>query len=377
MKKVRYLISLLLVLTLILCACGNTADKTSKEENVITGEENRTDNEGTEENNVEKLKPGILLCGEMHSDQTCIDNELKRWGEFYAKGARHLFMEQTYALIGYINEWMHVDSDDILEEVFADLTGTAACSPQMMDFFRRIKKDYPETIFHSTDIGHQYASTGARYVKKLEDEGKKDTEEYKRAVENNESGEKFYAIGNYETIESANFREQKMVEYFIKEYEALSDEFVMGIYGWGHMEIESTHCYCGSDPQLVNQLIDKYGDLVQVEGMTWIDPVSTEKVVINGKEYDAEYYGEFDISAYGLDIEKYRIWKIDNAYEDLKNSPSYDDYFYVCDCPFKVQDNEIYLIEYIYFGGEIERIAYKSDIVDYDGSPALHGISVE
>ena len=69
---------------------------------------------------------------------------------------------------------------------------------------------------------------------------------------------------------------------------------------WGHMEIESTHCYCGSDPQMVNQLIDKY-----------------------------------------------------------------------------TQDNEIYLIDYIYFSGKIERIAYKSDdIVDYDGSPALHGITV-
>ena len=68
MKKVRYLISLLLVVTLLLCACGNTADKTAKEENVITDEENRTDNEDAEENNVEKLKPGIYLCAEMHSD---------------------------------------------------------------------------------------------------------------------------------------------------------------------------------------------------------------------------------------------------------------------------------------------------------------------
>lgn len=356
MKKVKWLLSLLLAVVMLLSACATQGGTATKEE---------------------KLKPGIYLCAELHSMQRCIDNELKRWGEFYAKGARHLFLENTYAAVAYLNEWMHSDSDDILEELMKDLEGTLASSQEMRYFYHTIKENYPETIFHSTDLGHQYESTGARYVKKLEEEGKKDTEEYKRAVENNESGKRFYDSGDYDTVSGANYRESKLVEYFIREYEALSGEFVMGIYGWGHLELDSTHCYEGTDQQMVVQLKEKYGNLIQVEGMTWVDPISTEKLTINEKEYDSEYYGEFDISYWECDIEKFRMWKIENAYEDLKDNSPYDDWFMVYECPFEVKENEIYIIDYVYYDGTIERIVYKSDRVNYDGSPAIHAINID
>lgn len=358
MKKVKWLLSLLLAVVMLLSACATQGGTATKEE---------------------KLKPGIYLCAELHSEQNCLDKELQRWGEFYAKGARHLFMEDTYAFIAYINEWMHTDSDDILNEVFEDLKGTQMASPLMKDFFQKIKSNYPETIFHSTDLGHQYATTGARYVKKLEEEGREDTEEYRRAVENNESGKEFYDLGNYNTLEGSNYRESKLVEYFIKEYEALSGEFIMGIYGWGHLEIESTHCYCGSDPQMVNQLIDKYGDLVQVEGMTWRDPIRTEKMTVKGKEYDATYYGETDTSDWEWKHVEYRVWRLENAYEDLKDCiPDYSFGFLdVCYYPLKVEKDEIYVIDFVDKDGNIDRYYYKSDIYQNEGSPSTLGICVQ
>ena len=52
MKKVKRLIILLLAVVIVLSACSMPAGMASKEE---------------------KLKPGILLCGEMHSDDISID----------------------------------------------------------------------------------------------------------------------------------------------------------------------------------------------------------------------------------------------------------------------------------------------------------------
>jgi hypothetical protein len=326
-----------------------------------------------------KLSAGIYLCAELHSEKECLDKELQRWGEFYEKGARHLFIEDSYSGAQLLNIWMHEDNDDILDQIWEDTKGTQGCSQVSYDFYKTIKRDYPETIFHGTDIGHQYATTGARYVKKLEEEGKEDTEEYRITVENNESGKKFYDLGNYETIESANYREQKMVEYFIREYEALSGEFIMGIYGWGHLELDSTHCCEGTDQQMVIQLKEKYGDLIQVEGMTWRDPISTEKMIVNGKEYDATYFGETDISDWEWTYVKYRVWRLEDSYEDLKDCyPDYSwGYQYVYEYPMKVEKNEIYIMEFEDIEGNTERAYFKSDIVQCEGSPATLGISVE
>lgn len=358
MKKIMRLTAALLATIMLIVGCDYTNNVT---------------------NNNSKLPAGIYLCAELHSEQNCLDKELQRWGEFYAKGARHLFMEQTYAFIAYINEWMHTDSDDILNEVFEDLKGTQMASPLMKDFFQKIKSNYPETIFHSTDLGHQYATTGARYVKKLEDEGREDTEEYRRAVENNESGKEFYDLGDYDTVEGGNYRESKLVEYFIKEYEALSGEFIMGIYGWGHMELDSTHCFEGTDQQLVIQLKEKYGDLVQVEGMTWREPIRTEKMTVKGKEYDATYYGETDTSDWEWKFVEYRVWRLENAYEDLKDcTPDYSIGFWdVCYYPLKVEKDEIYVIDFVDKDGNIDRYYYKSDIYQNEGSPSTLGIYVQ
>ena len=357
MKKLKNILSIILIAVLLLMGCSPM---------------------GVLEVNSSKLQAGIYLCAELHSEQNCLDKELQRWGKFYEKGARHLFIEDSYSGAQLLNIWMHEDNDDILKQIWEDTKGTQGCSQVSYDFYKTIKRDYPETIFHGTDIGHQYATTGARYVKKLEEEGKEDTEEYRITVENNESGKKFYDLGNYETIESANYREQKMVEYFIREYEALSGEFIMGIYGWGHLELNSTHCCDGTDQQMVIQLKEKYGDLVQVEGMMWRDPISTEKMIVNGKEYDATYFGETDISNWEWRYVKYRVWRLEDSYEDLKDcTPDYsigfwDVYYY----PLKVDKDEIYVIDFVDKDGNIDRYYYKSDIYQNEGSPSTLGIYV-
>jgi len=48
----------------------------------------------------------------------------------------------------YLNIWMQSDNDDILNELFYDLTGTQSHVPHTLVFFKRIKNEFPETIFH-------------------------------------------------------------------------------------------------------------------------------------------------------------------------------------------------------------------------------------
>ena len=86
----------------------------------------------------------------------------------------------------------------------------------MWEFFKTIKKSYPETVFHGTDVGHQFETTGARYLEYLEELGLKDSEQYVLASICVEQGKRFSGM---EATDS--YREQMMVENFANAYERI------------------------------------------------------------------------------------------------------------------------------------------------------------
>ena len=143
-----------------------------------------------------EMKQGqIYLYGEVHADVKCLEQELELWGELYANGTRDLFVEMPYYTAAYLNEWMHTESDDILDQLFQDLSGTQNHSQDVLDFYRQIKIDYPETVFHGTDIGHQYDSTGARYLAEMRAAGQSSSEDYALALENIEQRSEERRVG--------------------------------------------------------------------------------------------------------------------------------------------------------------------------------------
>ena len=73
--------------------------------------------------------------------------------------------------------------------------GTYASGAETLDFYRTVKEQCPETVFHGTDVGHQYDSTGARYRDYLEEQGLTDTEDYRLTLEAIEQGEAFTEQG--------------------------------------------------------------------------------------------------------------------------------------------------------------------------------------
>ena len=96
-------------------------------------------------------------------------------------GCAIFFVELPYYTAQYLNLWMQAEDDTILLEVYEDWNGSLSYNELVLDFYRSIKADCPETIFIGTDIGHQYETTGARYEAYLRAEDQLNSEEYKRA----------------------------------------------------------------------------------------------------------------------------------------------------------------------------------------------------
>ena len=192
-------------------------------------------------------KGEIYLYGEEHSKQSILDKELSIWGEYYEKGMRDLFVEFPYTDAQFLNLWMQADDDELLDLQFKDWEGTAGGTEVEKNFLKQIKEQYPETVFHGTDVGHTWERTGPRYLAYLEANGQKDSEEYRRAQENMEQGKRYYEIEATDEASSVRYREDRMVENFRRSYqelEAVRRTDIMGIYGSAHI-VESE--YLNSD----------------------------------------------------------------------------------------------------------------------------------
>ena len=129
------------------------------------------------------------LFGEIHGSEIVNMKEFEIWENFYNSGLRHLFLEIPYFEAQFLNIWMESKDDSILNELWRDNEGTAGNSPFDHDFFAKIKLLCPKTIFHGTDIGHAYGTTGKRFLKTVSS----DSEEYHFAAENIEQGKKSLA----------------------------------------------------------------------------------------------------------------------------------------------------------------------------------------
>lgn len=263
--------------------------------------------------------PGrIYLYGEQHGVDKIMDKEFSLWFDYYHnENMRHLFIEKPYYTAEFLNLWMQADSDDILNTVYEDWVGTLGYNPSYKEFFKRIKRECFETIFHSTDIGHQYETTGQRFLKYLEENGLKGTEKYMLVEEVIEQGRFYYRDNSYDHA----YRERMMVENFIREFDSLSNKNIMGIYGSAHTGLDAT---IGSILTMANQLKERYGDAIYSENLSWlaldIDPYRIDTLIVNGKEYEASYFGKQDLT--GLRNFAYReYWRPENSYVDFKDMP--------------------------------------------------------
>ena len=204
----------------------------------------------------------IRLYGEMHGVKKYHEIEFELWKDLYNEGYRDLFVELPYYSAEFINIWMKQDNDQLLDLFFDEIRGTQYGNKYYHDFFCNIKANCPETVFHGTDVGHQYKTTGARYLNYLEEHGLTDSENYKLAQECIRQGEEYYATRTTNDGISP-VREAYMVTNFRNAYDRCGSGRIMGIYGSYHTDL--------SDPDLMaGQLKSVFGEKISSVKMSSI-----------------------------------------------------------------------------------------------------------
>ena len=355
--KNKKLITIALTILLLLAACSNdpATEQVAAPQDPSTGQ--------------------IYLYGEQHGVDKILSEELKIWSEYYHnENMRHLFMELPYYTAEFLNIWMQSDSDDILEAIYQDSVGSLAHNPSIKEFYVQIKKEFPETIFHGTDVGHQHSTTGARFLKYLEENGLQDSDQYLLAQEIIEQGEYFY-----DKSDDA-YRENKMTENFIREFDALNNENIMGIYGSVHTGIDAMTYNAAAIPCMANQLSERYGINVNSEDLSWIakdiEPIRTDTIIVAEKEYTAYNYGKEDLTGFRDYIYR-EFWQLENAYDDFKDSPKTGDVLPYDNYPMLIEAGQVFVIDYAKTDGSVTRMYYRSDGNIWEGLPTTEEFKAE
>ena len=316
----------------------------------------------------------IYLYGEQHGEEALMERELELWHNYYHnEGIRHLFVESSYYTSEYLNMWMKSDSDDILDTIYDDWVGTQSHVPAVKKFYKQIKSNYPETIFHGTDVGHQYSTTGERFLEYLKQNDLEDSEQYTLAQEAIEQGRYFY--DNSDGV----YRENKMTENFIREFNLLEDESVMGIYGGAHIGLDEM-IYNGSVPCMANQLNDYYGNNVHSEDLSWIrpdiPPSRVEAIKIDKKSYDASYFGQEDLTGF-KDYAYREFWRLENAYDDFKDNPTTGNVLPYMYYPMKIETGQVFIINHTKTDGTVSVMYYRSDGNEWNGTPTTEEFTLK
>lgn len=379
MKRVILATTVFFILILTACTNNPQGDPTTTKGDPQTDTQSTqsdtrelTTNDKEDNSVVKPLKfdGQVYLYGEAHSVEKILDKELELWKGYYEdQGMRHLFIEMSYYTGELLNLWMKSDNDEILDGIYQDWTGTLSQTPEVLAYFKTFKEKYPETIFHGTDVGHQYDTTGRRYLKYLEDNNLQQTEQYELTIEAIEQGKKYYS-GNDD-----KYRENMMAKNFIRELEKLEDTDVMGIYGSAHTgldELDFTH----SVPCMANQLADAYGEMIHSEDLSVlakdIDPIRVDKITVGNQEYEASYFGKQDLTGF-KDYAFREFWRLDNAYDTFKNNPRTGDSLPYDNYPMLIEIGQVFVIDVTKTDGTVMRLYYRSDGNLYEGSPSTDG----
>ncbi|WP_167956576.1 hypothetical protein [Anaerosporobacter faecicola] len=313
----------------------------------------------------EKNNGMIYLYGEEHGVEKILDRELELWCDYYNKyNMRHLFLEIPYYAAAYLNLWMKADNDTILDQLFTDWEGTASDNSSSKAFYKKLKEECPETIFHGTDVGHQFDTMGTRYLKYLANNKKYNSDEYKHTQHIIDQGRKFYSK------EDHVYRENKMVENFIKEYEQLQGESIMGIYGAAHTGLDSLDYMTNTVPCMANQLKETYGEQLYTEDLSSLakvmEPIKVEQIEVEGKMYSASYYGKQDLTGF-KDFSYREVWRLEDSYDTFKNCKKTGNVLPYNNYQMLIEEGQVFVIDYIRTNGKKTREYHRSDGTEWNG----------
>ena len=310
----------------------------------------------------------IYLYGETHSVPAVLDREFELWNEYYhEEGMRYLFVEEPYYSAEFLNLWMQEDNDELLDAQWREIRGTAGGTSIAKDFYRKIKQECPETIFCGTDIGHQYDTTGERYLEYLKEHGQEDSANYQRAQEVMEQGEAYYGKTG---IDAEEYRENMMVQNFVWELNRLDGENIMGIYGDRHTGLDEGRYGVGSVQNMACQLREKYPENFHVKDLTKeyksFLPWEEKELEINGRQYQAALWGEVPAGIEGKSYNYVKVWELEEGAEDFKGLPAGEKKILESSLPGIAGSGKVYVLDFYTEDEFGERRIFRSDEKEQD-----------
>ncbi|MBQ6876832.1 MAG: hypothetical protein IJO22_00320 [Oscillospiraceae bacterium] len=282
------------------------------------------------------------LFGEVHGSEAVCLKEFEIWNDFYSRGFRHLFLEIPYFEAQFLNLWIKSEDDSILDELWRDNKGTAGNSIFDRDFFIIIKLLCHETVFHGTDIGHAYDTTGERFLKTVFP----DSEKYRLAADNIEQGRNYYKAWQENIDESyieAN-REKSMAENFIREFDKVGCD-VVGFYGEAHVFSEYVGNF-GISENMCSLLKKHYCEEIKIVPellKNLITPLSLTEIELNGKKYKAEYFGKV-YTPFDESCEYIEIFRLKDTENDFSAFPKKENYIPEMLYPCSININDVFVI---------------------------------
>ncbi|MBO4914323.1 MAG: hypothetical protein J5449_03870, partial [Oscillospiraceae bacterium] len=179
----------------------------------------------------------------------------------------------------------------------------------------------------------------------------------------------------------AAYRENCMVENFIREFDQLDGVDVMGVYGAAHTRINATAQRARSLPCMANQLSGRYCALLHTEDLTYLtkraEPIREDTLEIGGKTYRASYFGEENISSVLPKYQSRAFWRLEDAYDDFKSCAKTGDKLPCGNYPMRIATGEVFVIDYTRKDGSVERKYYRSDGTQYQGQDTTVGFGVK
>ena len=328
-------------------------------------------------------KGQIYLYGEQHHNEAMEKKQLELWyNHYHNDGMRHLFVEYPYYTAEFLNIWMKADDNEILDMLIDDLKLHSEAGEMgedfanMVKFFEMLKAHLPETVFHGTDIGHQY-DMGQKFLQHLRDNGLEGSEKYRIAQENIEQG----VLYRDKLQANDSRRSEMMVQNFIREFDALGGESVMSLfYGMEHVCFGNYPDSHGGGVTMASRLKERYGD--NLHAVSLIDLMETvgtpEEVVIAGRPYTAQFFGKNNIGHGHPTIADIAFWRLDNAYDEFAGNAPTGDWLPYNNYPTPVKSRDVFVIAYTMKSGEIMRMYHRADEgAVYEGKPATVGFVVE
>jgi len=251
------LIGIILMIVILFVSCSN--DTTNVNSNNEVMHYNDSD-----------LSPStgrIFLFGEYHASQPIMDRQLELWGYFYHyHNMRHLFLENMFSSSQFLNLWMQSSDDEILYELllpgtFSDDAFIARNNRMLIEWLKEIKENFPETVFHATDVAIHVGSS-QRFLAYLRGIGMQDSETYEITLQNIDQGTHFIRTGSHAT------RAYYMPQNFIREFDSLVDQDVMAIHGMAHVELTTNFLNYDNIPSMAYILRERYGSQLYTFDMT-------------------------------------------------------------------------------------------------------------